>query len=324
MISAVALFSGGLDSSLAIKIIQLQGIKVIGLHFTTPFCTRSGSACHRVAHQLGIELRNIPLGENFLAIVEDPPHGYGKNLNPCIDCRILMLKKAKQLMADLGGSFIITGEVLNQRPMTQNWKALFEIERQAGLEGLIERPLSARLLPETIPQQKGWVDRERLLAIQGRSRKKQFELARQFRIEEYSTPAGGCLLTDPIFCGKVRDLIEHNQLTLEEVVLLRLGRHFRLGPEAKLIVGRNEKENLSLLHLIRPDDIKLEPLQVKGPIAILRGRSDPQSILLAARIVARYSDQKDEMVRIEVRDHKKKSEIAVNPITDEEINPIRL
>ncbi len=231
-IKALALLSGGLDSTLATKLILQQGIEVKALNFVTPFCLcgKGGCGAAEVAKELGIPIKIMIVGQEYLRILRKPKHGYGKNMNPCIDCRIFMLKKAKQQAKEMGASFIFTGEVLGERPMSQHVHALRLIEKEAGLEGKILRPLSAKLLKETEAEKKGLVSRERLLDINGRSRKRQFALAKHFMIANYPCPAGGCLLTCKEFASKLRDLFAHKtRVTLKDVSLLKVGRHFRHG-----------------------------------------------------------------------------------------------
>ncbi len=296
-IKALALISGGLDSTLAAKLVIEQGIVVEAVNFFSPFClcnkrSRQGTCkyeAREVAEKLNIKLETISLAEDFLGIVKNPPHGYGKNMNPCIDCRILMLKKAKEFMAESGASFLITGEVVGQRPMSQHRNTLRLIEKESGLEGLILRPLSAKLLSETIPEKQGWINRERLLAFNGRSRKPQIALIKHFGIKDYPCAAGGCLLTDPGYSHRLKDLLKYSDLNLNETELLKIGRHFRLSPEAKLIVGRDRLENERLLNLVAGSDIYFNP-QVKGPAAIGRGNFNPSLIEFAGRIISRYCD----------------------------------
>jgi len=293
---AIALFSGGLDSTLAIKLILQQNIEVEAVHFSTPFCQRSrgsldpGPKLKELAERLGVALKVLNITDQILQIVKHPQHGYGKNINPCLDCHILMCKKAGEYMKPSGASFIITGEVLGQRPMSQHRSALKVVEKESGLEGLILRPLSAKLLAETLPEKEGWVDRQRLLGISGRSRKPQMAKAVEFKIGAYPSPAGGCLLTDPGFTRRMKDLMEYNELNLEDIKLLKLGRHFRLSKEAKLVVGRNEEENNELAALRQAGDIYSYPVEDKGPIAVGRGEFSEQNSEDAAKIVARYCD----------------------------------
>ncbi|MCM8786782.1 MAG: hypothetical protein NC935_01870 [Candidatus Omnitrophica bacterium] len=300
MIKAIALLSGGLDSILATKLILEQGIKIEAINFFTIFCTcsRKNASClasKSAADKLGIPLKVFEVSKEYLEIIKKPKHGYGSQMNACIDCRIFIFKKAKEYMKERDASFLITGEVLGERPFSQRKDALMIIEKEASLEGLILRPLSAKLLKPTIPEKKGWVAREKLLAIQGRCRRPQIQLARQFSINDYPCPAGGCLLTDPGFSKRLRDLMEHNpNFELNDVQLLKVGRHFRFSPNTKLIVGRNEQENQKLLSLAKPQDLCFYPKDLKGPVAIGRGEFSSDLIYIAASILARYCDSVDD------------------------------
>lgn len=289
---AIALLSGGLDSTLAIKLIQEQGIEVLAVNFTSPFCCCDGKgSCPKssvvVAENLGVPLKLIGLGDEYLEIIRAPKHGYGKNLNPCLDCRILILSKAHEYMKETGASFLVTGEVLQQRPMSQNRRAIGVIERESGLAGLILRPLSAKLFDPTIPEKEGWVDRERLLDISGRSRRRQLAMTKELGVSGYSCPAGGCLLTDSIFARKLRDLMESELMDLWSAGVLRHGRYHRISDGFKLIVGRNHQENERLLGLARPECVLLEPVD-KGPTALGVGVADQASLEMAGRIYAYY------------------------------------
>jgi len=312
---ALALLSGGLDSSLAIRLIQNQGIEVVGLHFFIPFCRHKDVemeklAAEKIADSLGIKLKIEYLGQEFLKMVKNPRYGYGKNLNPCIDCKILMFKKAKKIMNEINASFIISGEVLGQRPMSQNKHSLKLIEKESGLKGLLLRPLSAKLLSSTIAQEKGWVKREELEGISGRGRNPQIKLAEKLGIKEYPWPSGGCLLTDPGFCKRLKDLIKHNQFNLENIELLKVGRHFRLSPTFKLVVGRDKEENEILVNLLKKGDIYFEPKEKPGPSGLGRGDCDEEDKLLAARIIARYTSCGQE-VKISVKSLGKTQEYSV-------------
>lgn len=304
---ALVLLSGGLDSTLTLKIMKKQGIDVEAINFLTPFCLcnrKNGCGClsRKVADRFGVRLKIFNMTTEYFDILKNPKYGYGKNMNPCIDCRILMHKKAKKYMKEIGASFIITGEVLGQRPMSQHRSALKIIEKENGLEGLILRPLSAGLLPMTIPEKEGWINRDSLLKISGRSRKVQKELTEQYNIGDYPCPAGGCLLTDLGFSRRMKDLIEYSDITLNDIELLKIGRHFRLTSVAKLIVGRNEEENGKLLRLIGQGDIFFVPVEVKGPIAIGRGNFNQGAIQKSSAIIARYCDvEMDEKVEIKVQ-----------------------
>jgi tRNA U34 2-thiouridine synthase MnmA/TrmU len=282
-----------------------QGIEVEALNFMTVFCTctNRGATClasQKAVETLGIPLKVFNVSVEYLSVVKHPKHGYGSNMNPCIDCRIFMLKKAKAHMEESGAVFIVTGEVLGQRPMSQRRDAMRLIEREAGLEGLILRPLSAKVLPVTIPEKEGWVDREKLLEIQGRSRKPQIELAGHYGIHDYPCPAGGCLLTDPGFAKRMKDLMFHNpDFSLNDVHLLKMGRHFRLSHGVKLLVGRNEEENQKIRTFAQGEDILLKVSGFPGPLSLLRGKLDQDDIEKAAAITAHYSKAKD-LKKIEV------------------------
>ncbi len=291
---AVALFSGGLDSTLAIKVMVEQGIEVVALNFTSPFCRcQRGQGCGHLiqdrAKALGASFKAMYLGSEYLEIVKNPKHGYGRNFNPCIDCRILKLKKAKAFMEEIGASFLFTGEVLGQRPMSQHRQALGIIEKEAGLEGLVVRPLSAKLLEPTLPEKKGWLKREVLLDISGRTRNPQIKLAEQLGIKDYPCPAGGCLLTDSGFCRRLKDLMAHNEFSLENIELLKIGRYFRISPGFKFLVGRNENENNRLSRLFKDKDLLFEPETLPGPLGLGRGECDYTTRHFCATIIARYT-----------------------------------
>jgi len=296
---AIILLSGGLDSTLAAELMSREGLKLVAVNFKTPFCLCDrhssnlgcGSSARRVSDALGIELVVINATEEFLEVLKKPKHGYGANMNPCIDCRILFFCKSKELMKEVGASFIITGEVLGQRPMSQFRPQMALIEREAGLEGLVVRPLSAKLLPPTIPEKMGWISRKRMLDIAGRSRKPQMALAKELGINDYPCAAGGCLLTDPEFATKIRDLIKHDELDVQNIHLLKAGRYFRLSPNAKLIVGRNENENKTLTLLAKEGDHVFRPATLNGPTAVGKGSFSPYLLEVASKIVARYCDR---------------------------------
>jgi tRNA U34 2-thiouridine synthase MnmA/TrmU len=327
---AVGLFSGGLDSTLSLKIIKEQGIEVVALHFFSPFCTCNKKGCGvnsvKLAEYLGVQLKIEFLGEEYLSVVKNPKYGYGKNLNPCIDCRILLLKKAKEFMHKIGASFVITGEVLGQRPKSQHRRALRIIEKESGLEGLILRPLSAKLLSPTIPEKKGWVDREKLLNFYGRTRKPQMELANIFGIRDYPCPSGGCLLTDPSFCRRVEDLLKYDKFTLEEVRLLKIGRHFRINPHFKLIVGRDERENKLLLDSAKKGDWCFIPKDTKGALGVGKGIINDDIKKLSSQIIARYCSSSDGSVSVVIKNSDKEKEeiILAEKLKDSEIEKFRI
>jgi len=291
---AIVLISGGLDSLLAIKAIQKQGIEVLAINFLIPFlkddlANNSNFFVKKITEQLGCKCKVIPLAEDYLDMVKNPKYGYGKNFNPCIDCKILMLRKAKKVMDEFKASFIVTGEVVGQRPMSQHKQALKRIEEASNLNRLLLRPLSALLLPLTIPQEKGWVKKELLFDIYGRGRRRQINLAKEWGVEDYPWPGGGCLLTDSNFCKRLKDLLKYDKLSMEGISLLKLGRHFRITPEFKLIVGRDKEENEKLIFLAKKGDLFFEPKKMSGPTGISKGPIDQSLKNIAARIIARYT-----------------------------------
>jgi tRNA U34 2-thiouridine synthase MnmA/TrmU len=292
-LKALALLSGGLDSTLAVRIILDQGIDVEALKFTSPFCQcdREGR-CYsaEVAKELNIPIKTIAKGTDYIDIIKNPKHGYGSGINPCIDCRIYMLKKAKEYAGQTGAQFIFTGEVLGQRPMSQHRRALMTIERESGLEGMLLRPLCAQYLPETKAEKKGWVDRSKLFNITGRGRKAQYELARKYDISSFSCPAGGCLLTDKNFARRMRDCIKYKKdITIRDITMLKTGRHFRYN-DSKIVVGRNENENEILRRYKNEYELMFLVPDIGSPITILQESVDINSLHMAASITAAYSD----------------------------------
>lgn len=286
------MFSGGLDSLLAARLLALQGIDTQLLSFLNPFTPHLNTFSRRVraaARRLQLPLRVEPIGDTYLDIIRNPEHGYGKNANPCVDCRIHQLRLAEQIMQETGASFLATGEVLGQRPMTQKRGAMQMIDKAAGVQGLVLRPLSAKLLDPTEPEINGVVEREKLLDISGRSRRRQIQLAAELGIDSYPTPAGGCLLTDPGFSARLTDVTHHGQLTANDIDLLKVGRHFRISEKTKIVIGRNHEENLRMRRLLRPADVFVEPVDFMGPDAIIRGDDSPDARHLACRLVVRYS-----------------------------------
>ena len=330
---AIALLSGGLDSTLATRIVLEQGVELEALNFLTLFCncTHRGETClasKKAVEELGIPLTVLNVSEEYLGVVKHPKHGYGRNMNPCIDCRIFMLKKTKSYMETSGASFIITGEVLGQRPMSQRRDAMRLIEKEAGLEGFIVRPLSAKFLPATIPEERGWVDRERFLNISGRSRKPQIKMAKQFGIHDYPCPAGGCLLTDPGFARRMRDLMAHHpDFALNDVHLLKIGRHFRLSPNIKLVVGRHEDDNQKIQAFSQDGDLLMKALGTPGPLSLLRGGSGNEEIEKAAAITVRYGKAKD-LKNVEVQYRRVGEDVdrslLISPVSEGEIKECRI
>ena len=288
-VRALGLCSGGLDSMMSALVLRKQGIEVEWVTFETPFF--SADKARRASRITGVPLTVQNITAAYLEMLKDPPAGYGKYMNPCMDCHTMMFRLAGKLMRESGFDFLFSGEVLGQRPMSQTRPSLRYVEKHSGLIGYILRPLSARKLPETIPENTGLVDRSRLLDIAGRSRKPQMALARQFGITEYPAPAGGCLLTDKGFSRRLADLFQYRRDAGEnEYYLLKHGRHFRLSPFCKLIVGRTEKDNERILRRQNPEqDTVLKVKHYAGPIAVLTGSGDEQVITLAASICAGYS-----------------------------------
>jgi len=297
-IKAVGLLSGGLDSTLTVKLMIDQGVEVTVLNFISPFCTCTRKGCRhealRVAEFFDIPVKVVTAGEDYLEIIRNPKHGYGRNMNPCIDCRIFMFQKAKKHMEEIGAHFIFTGEVLGQRPMSQHRKAMKIIEKESGLEGLVVRPLSAKLLPPTFPEEKQWIDREKLLSIQGRRRIPQMELADELGIKDYPCPAGGCRLTDPNFANRLRESFERGEDTIKDIQLLKYGRHFRLKSGAKVVVGRNEEENKILNGFFEKDDVLIEVTNVGSPIVLVKKSNGKEDVKEASTLCIRYSDAEKE------------------------------
>ncbi len=321
---AVALLSGGLDSTLAAKVILDQGARVIGVNFAGAYCPRpraGKSNAERAAEQLGIELVTLPIDADFIAMVKRPMHGRGKNMNPCIDCHTLMIRKAWAFGQTRGAGFIITGEVLGQRPMSQNRNALNMVARESGVGDRLLRPMSAKLLDVTAPEQEGLVDRERLLDVEGRQRTRQMALAEKHGIKDYPTPAGGCLLTEKIFSKRLAEAFDHGEDSLEIVELLSLGRHFRLPSGARLVVGRDEAENDELLRRKPADALVIDASDLPGPVALILPPSRPGALVAdsdrapAASICVRYSDKrKENLARAVVAGES----VDVEPATEEE------
>ncbi len=329
MAKALALLSGGLDSTLAIRVIQKQGIEVIALNFVTVFCrcTSHGSCkleAVKVSEKFGIPIKVINTTERFLELVKKPKYGYGKNMNPCIDCRINIFRIAGEYMREIGADFIITGEVLGQRPMSQRKEAMKLIDKEANLTGLVLRPLCAKHMEPTIPEKMGLVDREQLLQIRGRSRKNQIQLADVFQIKDYPCSAGGCLLTDPEFAHRMRDLVDTCDAGLNDVNLLKVGRHFRLDSLTKIIVGRNEEDNTRLDSLSKEGDVQLSLVDMPGPLTIVRGEITEDKIHTAARLTAKYGKSHVlPIVKVSVKEIKNDVParvVEVTPMSQEEVD----
>jgi len=313
----VALLSGGLDSQLAIKMMQEQGFDVSAVAIKTPFCDFDcGRGCgfeiRERADDLDVNLKTVYLGDEYIEMLKHPKHGIGAGFNPCIDCRSMMFDAAKKHMEEIGAEFIISGEVLGQRPMSQHAPALRTIENESDLVGKIVRPLSAALLPETDPEKDGLIKRENLGMIRGRTRRGQLDMAKKYGIENPPNAGGGCLLTEPHFGIKAKDLFSHTKNpTINDIDLLKIGRHFRLDEETKFIVGRNKDENEMIKAISLPGDILLEAKDFVGPVSILRGSNAKQHLKFASSITLRYSDApNNEQAIVSIRDNDLVEEIA--------------
>jgi tRNA-specific 2-thiouridylase len=338
---AVGLLSGGLDSTLAHALMKSLGVEVKAVTFYTGFCIvetqrrlgrrRPDGSLPRndaleAAANLGTDVELVDIsGPEYLEVVARPKHGYGANANPCVDCRIFMFRKAKAIMEQEGADFVFTGEVLGQRPMSQRREPMAVIDRESGLAGRVLRPLSAKLLPPTLPEQEGLVDRERLLGFSGRSRKPQMALAAKLGIKDWPQPAGGCcFLTDETFGRRFHDLLDRRpdrHLDREEVPLLATGRHFRISEGVKLIVGRNEAENAVLgqgANAAGTARWRVEAKGVTGPVALVEGDPAETERVLVSRIVARYGKGRERpRVAVEWRKGEQTLEVRVEPFRDD-------
>jgi len=342
-VTAIGLVSGGLDSTLAVKLVRDQGIRVIAVNFSTGFCRtdhhramgrfgaeqdpkRLRNEALRAGADLGVPVRVVDISEGYMDVILKPRHGYGANMNPCVDCRAFMLKAAARIMEEEGADFVFTGEVLGQRPMSQHLRAMKVIEREAGLAGRLLRPLSAQLLEPTLPEREGWVDRERLLRLQGRTRKPQLALAREAELGDVPSPAGGCCyLTDEVYSSRFHDHLMHleegERPDAKDVLLMKVGRHFRLSPKLKLVIARDEAESNFLAHFF-PEAPRLEAEDVMGPVAVAQPRPGhaltPAERETMAAMVARYGKGK-EAARVTVvwSEDGRKERLNVAPLTDE-------
>jgi len=328
---AVSLFSGGLDSMLATRLMVEQGIEVHALNFLTIFCTCTSKGCMhqatKAAKELGVPLKVMNITQEYMEVVKKPKYGRGRGMNPCIDCRVFTFRKARSFMEEIGAGFIITGEVLGERPMSQRRGAMEIIERESGLQGLIVRPLCARLFEPSIPEKTGIVDRDKLLDIQGRRRETQIALAKEFGINDYPCPAGGCLLTDKGFSNKLKDLFKYDpQYDISDLHLLKVARQFRIKESLKLFVGRNQRENESLLTFSRPGDYIFDVVDIPSPIGLVRGSVDEEDIPLISSILARYSDGKSNDLEVSYRvfPSDELKSITASPATESILDSLRI
>lgn len=331
MTKAIALTSGGLDSILAAKLVQMQGIEVIGVCFASVFFGSENA--ERMAAQIDMPLIVVDFTEEHLKMTKNPKHGYGKNMNPCIDCHTMMLNYAGNMLEELDADFLVTGEVLNQRPMSQNKKSLEIVQKESGFEDKILRPLCALNLAPTQMENDGLVDRTKLLGISGKSRKPQIELAEKLGIREYPSPAGGCMLTEPQFARRLKDLYENGKEEAEtsDIELLKIGRHMRLPSGIKVVCTRNEKEYGLLMGLLKDSHIVFDTADCAGSTAVLIPSADAspsfEELAFAGSVAARYSKEKEkDSVMIK---YKKKSDsdyeyMKVKPIEDEQIKKVLL
>lgn len=337
---AIALISGGLDSMLAAKVVMNQGIQVEGINFYTGFCVEGHTHAIKkkdkekqkrnnalwVAEQLGIKLHIVDVIEEYKNVLINPKHGYGANMNPCLDCKVFMVTKAKQWIQENNFDFIITGEVIGQRPMSQRKATMPIISRESGADDLLLRPLCAKYLPETLPERQGWVNREALYDFTGRSRKPQIALAAAFGFDEFAQPAGGCcFLTDESYSKKLVDLWQargHKEYELDDIMLLKVGRHIRPKANFKMIVAREDGEG-RFLEGYRKSFITLNCTSHNGPLALLDGSPNEADLQLAAQIVARYGQGRDaELVNMSVTLPDGTEEILqVKPLTPSDMQP---
>lgn len=334
---AVALISGGLDSLLAAKVMLEQGVHVEGINFYTGFCVEGHTHAIRKkdkakpkrnnalwsAEKLGIKLHIIDIIEEYKDVLLNPKHGYGANMNPCLDCKILMVGKAKEWAEENGFDFIITGEVIGQRPMSQRKETMPVISEESGADDLLLRPLCAQNLPETLPEREGWVNRDQLYDFSGRTRKPQMALAEKFGFDDYAQPAGGCcFLTDKAYSVKLTDLWASRgkrDYEIDDIMLLKVGRHIRPKPNFKLIVAREEGEN-NFLQGYKKQFITLRTMSHKGPLTLLDGTANDEDLKLAAQIVARFSQGRDaETVDVEVTENGVNKNFSVTPLKADQI-----
>jgi tRNA-specific 2-thiouridylase len=332
MPKAIALYSGGLDSILAVLVMKRLGVDVMPVMFVTDFgCSISRRSGFKPLlpspEKIGISVEKHYLGEEFFRLVKNPKFGLGSNMNPCIDCKALMLKKAKKMMMERSADFLITGEVLGQRPMSQRRDAFGQIEKEAGVGGLVVRPLCQKLLKPSIAEETGLIDREKLYGFSGRSRKPQMALAAELGLTGYPQPAGGCLLTDPTFSHRLRELLGRNPSpSVKEIKLLRLGRHFRAEDGYKIIVGRDERDNDALEKIASPDDnILMAEGDFGTPIVLAEAGITDEGLALAARLCARYSAARNlTKVIVGIMCNGRASSIEVSPAGEAEVRQFRI
>lgn len=326
---AIVMYSGGADSTLALKIMLEMGIECVALNVKTPFCSCTHGGCAGAIGDIildnEIRVRTRYLAEAYMKMIANPKYGYGRGMNPCSDCRIMMLRAAREVMIEEGASFVVTGEVVGQRPNSQQMQQMRAIERDSGLSGRLLRPLSAKLLPPTWPEIAGLVDRRKFFDLQGRTRTRQLAMGRRFNLGELPGSGGGCVLTEPRYADKVRDLYAHSPdgvASIEDARLLRIGRHFRLSPAFKVVIGRDEDENQALERLIQPGDLLFYPNErTYGPLALARGDVSRADWPRIASLMLRYCDvPKEEEIKVDVfTDNEGPLPIAARPMDNEKV-----
>jgi tRNA-uridine 2-sulfurtransferase len=318
----ILLYSGGLDSLIAGKLLLDQGVELLGLHFILPFAAPHHDPetfdVSRMAEQIGLPLVHKRCGKEYLEMAAHPEHGYGKEMNPCIDCKIYFVREAAKYMKETGADFVATGEVVGQRPMSQLKNTMNHIHKESGLEGRLLRPLSAGILKPTIPEMEGVVDREKLLSLNGRGRKEQLRLATEMGIEKFTSPAGGCLFTDGYIAKRIKDLFDHHEsYSSLDFYLLTVGRHFRISRNVKLIVSRREEETLVLDRYRDHADIFIGP-RFTGPVGYVLGRAGKEEINLMASIVASYAKKGTEEFYADILSEGESEEIEIKDIVSVE------
>ena len=332
---AIALLSGGLDSALAAKLVKSWGIEIIGLHLVSPFGCLTDA--NKVARELEIPLITQEKGEPFIELVKNPKYGYGSRMNPCVDCRIYMFELAEKVRIEQDADFIVTGEVVGQRPFSQNKAAISVIERKATMDHRILRPLSGANLPPTLAEEKGWIQRNNLLKISGRGRSEQWALAKTLGVTEFASPGGGCLLTETAFSDRLKDFYDHptyktSTQKTTQAQLLRLGRHFRISADTKFIVARTDSETQELNRLWEKSGASLfEPANFVGPSGLALGSMTEDSQKILASLLARYGKKKDsepyQVLNRVIHDDRSESKTFLNilePTSDEILNPWRI
>jgi tRNA U34 2-thiouridine synthase MnmA/TrmU len=328
-VKCILLYSGGLDSLLAGKILIDAGIEVTGLHCILPYYPPDMDPDQLKesinAKQIGLKIIHYRCGEDYISMLKNPPHGYGKHINPCIDCKIFFIKKAAEMMIETGADFVATGEVVGQRPMSQHKNTLIHIENST-LKGRLLRPLSAKLLNPTIPELEGIIDREKLYDISGRGRTRQIELAKSFGITDFASPAGGCLFTDQFIAARIKDLINFTpEFEQTELYLLKIGRHFRIHPELKIIVSKNETETLDLEKYEKNSDYFFKP-DFSGPSVYVKGIMKEDDVNIINSIISRYGKptSSENTLNIFNKGNLFKKITTVNPILDSELERFRI